>query len=232
MDGGTQIGIGPFWHALGIAGAVIFYGRFYVQWLASERAGRSVMPILFWYMSSIGSVLLMIFAVTTQSPVGALSQSFNLVVYSRNLVHIWRERGTLTPLRYRAAHGISFAVALTAIVLLVYVWGNEYKHVSAAPPHVSRAVWFWLAIGVAGQALFAARFLVQWLATEKRRQSVVPPAFWYLSLVASLLQAASFLQRREWIFAAGLAATLLIYLRNIWFVRKQDTQVSTGGSVS
>lgn len=222
MDAHSPGDVGVFWHAFGTVGALIFFGRFYVQWIASERAGRSIMPVLFWYMSSIGSVLLMIFAVVSLSPVGALSQSFNLVIYSRNLVHIWRERGTLTPLRRRAAHVTSLAVAVVASVLLAYVWRTEYEHVSQAPEHVSRAVWFWLAVGVAGQALFAARFLIQWIATEKAKQSVVPPAFWYLSLLASLLQAASFIQRREWVFAAGLAATILIYLRNIWFIRREN----------
>ena len=90
MDDAARGDLALIWQAIGIAGGLIFYGRFYVQWIASERAGKSVMPIVFWYMSSVGSVLLMMFAFVSQSPVGALGQSFNLVVYSRNLIHIWR----------------------------------------------------------------------------------------------------------------------------------------------
>lgn len=224
MNGETVADVALFWHAIGIAGGVIFYGRFYVQWIASERAGRSVMPLLFWYMSSIGSVLLMAFAVATRSPLGALGQNFNLVVYGRNLIHIWRERGTLTPLRRNLVNGTMFVVAAAAIYLLVYVWLREVEHVQQQPEHVSRQVWFWLAIGVIGQALFAARSLVQWLATERQRRSVIPPSFWYLSLVASALQAGAFLQRGEWVFGAGMIATIFIYLRNIWLIRKESPE--------
>lgn len=224
MNGETAGGVSELWHIFGGIGAVIFYGRFYVQWIASERAGRSVMPLLFWYMSSVGSVLLMAYAVATRSPLGALSQNFNLVVYGRNLIHIWREKGTLTPLRKRMVYGVVAIVAVAAIFLLLRVWAWEIEEVQRQPDHVSRQVWFWLGIGVLGQAMFAARFLVQWLATERARRSVVPKSFWYLSLGASVLQSAAFLQRGEYIFGVGMLATVLIYLRNIWFVRKEGAE--------
>lgn len=225
MDSAAGNAVSAYWQVLGIIGGAIFYGRFYVQWLASERAGRSVMPILFWYMSSIGSVLLMTFAVVTRSPVGALGQGFNLVVYGRNLIHIWRDQGTLTPLRSRLVNGIVVLVAFVAVILVVGVWLGEYADAKTEPEGISRALWFWLAIGVAGQALFAARFILQWAATEMQKKSVVPAAFWYLSVAAASLQALSFLQRREWVFAIGLLTTLLIYLRNIWFVRHEGKKV-------
>jgi len=222
LNGDPAASVSDFWHILGGIGAVIFYGRFYVQWIASERAGRSVMPLLFWYMSSVGSVVLMAYAVATRSPLGALSQNFNLVVYGRNLIHIWRENGTLTPLRKRLVYVVVAIVGVAAVFLLLRVWAWEIEEVQRQPEHVSRQVWLWLGVGVLGQAMFAARFLVQWLATERARRSVVPKSFWYLSLGASLLQSAAFLQRGELVFGIGMLATVFIYLRNIWFVRKED----------
>ncbi len=139
-------------------------------------------------------------------------------------IHIWREQGALTPLRYRLVHGIVGVVALIALVLLVRVWWGEYEYTQSQPEHVSRRVWFWLAVGVVGQVLFAARFLLQWAATEMKRRSVIPKAFWYLSFSAALLQGLSFFERREWVFAAGMAATLVIYARNIWFVHRADVK--------
>ena len=79
--------------------------------------------------------------------------------------------------------------------------------------------WLWLGVWGLGQSLFFLRFLIQWLTTEIRRKSVVPPIFWYLSIVAALLQGASFIQRADWVNAVGMAATILIYSRNIWFIR-------------
>ena len=82
--------------ALGWAGAVIFFSRFYVQWIYSEIKKRSAMPVAFWYMSTAGSLMLFAFAVLSSSPLGALGHCFNLVVYARNLIHIWREKGRLS----------------------------------------------------------------------------------------------------------------------------------------
>lgn len=231
MDSATGNAVPGFWQVVGIIGGAIFYGRFYVQWLASERAGRSVMPILFWYMSSIGSVLLMTFAFVIRSPVGALGQSFNIVVYGRNLIHIWRDQGTLTPLRSRIVNSMVVIVAIIAVLLVVRVWWGEYAAAKTKPEEISRSLWFWLAIGVVGQAMFAARFIIQWAATEMQKKSVVPAAFWYLSVLGSSLQAISFLQRREWVFGIGTLATLLIYFRNIWFVHREGNKIGsqTGG---
>ena len=72
--------------AVGLAGQVIFGSRFFVQWFASERAKRSVMPISFWYISIIGAVLTLIYAVHIQDPVFIIPQVGGLAIYLRNLV--------------------------------------------------------------------------------------------------------------------------------------------------
>jgi lipid-A-disaccharide synthase-like uncharacterized protein len=218
---------GGLWALFGTVGALIFYGRFYVQWIVSERRKRSVIPTVFWYMSSVGSVMLLAYAVASQSPLGALGQTFNIGVYSRNLVHIWREQGKLTRRRNVLVHGAVAVVVLVSVVLLALTWTREVALTRAAAPGEAAEVWIWLAVGVLGQLFFALRFLVQWLATEIKRKSVVPPAFWYLSLVAALLQMAAFLQRHEWIFAAGMAATIVIYARNIWLIQVERQAAGT-----
>ncbi|HNT87055.1 MAG TPA: lipid-A-disaccharide synthase N-terminal domain-containing protein [Candidatus Hydrogenedentes bacterium] len=213
---------GPFgprlWELVGIVAACIFYGRFYLQWIVSEIRKRSVVPIAFWYMSSVGSLLLLGYAAHIRSPIGALSHCFNIVVYARNLVHIWRERGALTRVLYVVVHGAVAVIVVGALVLAAHTWLREYHATKATG--TAAANWFWIGVGAAGQGLFACRFLVQWVATERRRKSVVPLAFWYLSVAAAVLVAASHLQRREWIFMAGAASTLLVYLRNIWLIRR------------
>ena len=62
------------------------------------------------------------------------------------------------------------------------------------------------------------RMIIQWIATEKQKKSVVPNVFWYLSCMAALLSTAAFVHRAEWIFAVGSGLTILIYSRNIWFI--------------
>ena len=79
----------------------------------------------------------------------------------------------------------------------------------------------WLVIGLAGQGLFSARFLVQWLVSEKRRESVIPVAFWYLSLAGSTVLLSYAIHRQDPVFILGQSLGSFIYLRNLWLIRKK-----------
>jgi len=76
----------------------------------------------------------------------------------------------------------------------------------------------WIGIGLAGQALFSARFILQWLASEKARRSVVPKAFWYFSLGGSAVLLAYAIHRADPVFVLGQATGFAIYLRNLWLI--------------
>ena len=77
----------------------------------------------------------------------------------------------------------------------------------------------WLAIGFVAQGLFASRFFVQWIASEKAKSSVVPVSFWYLSLVGSLMLLGYAIHRRDPVFILGQSTGLLIYVRNLYLIR-------------
>ena len=74
------------WYALGFVGQLLFSSRFFVQWVASERSGRVVIPGMFWYLSLLGGITLFLYAVHRRDPVFALGQGAGLVVYARNLM--------------------------------------------------------------------------------------------------------------------------------------------------
>jgi lipid-A-disaccharide synthase-like uncharacterized protein len=78
----------------------------------------------------------------------------------------------------------------------------------------------WLIIGFAGQALFTARFLVQWIASERRRDSVVPVAFWWLSLLGGLTLLSYASYRQDPVIIVGQAMGLIVYARNLMLVGK------------
>ena len=82
-----------------------------------------------------------------------------------------------------------------------------------------QAEWLWLGIGFAGQALFSMRFLVQWLASERRGRSVVPLAFWYFSIAGGVTLLAYAVYRADPVFILGQFAGLFIYLRNLQLIR-------------
>jgi lipid-A-disaccharide synthase-like uncharacterized protein len=81
-----------FWLAFGIAAQLLFGARFVVQWIASERAGRSVVPLAFWFFSVAGGVMTLIYGLVRREPVIILGQSLSVAIYARNLVLIFRER--------------------------------------------------------------------------------------------------------------------------------------------
>ena len=84
----------------------------------------------------------------------------------------------------------------------------------------------WLAIGLLGQAFFSARFFVQWLASERRKRSVVPRAFWYFSLGGGLTLLAYAIYRRDPVFIIGQGAGLFVYARNLWFIHRPPASLA------
>lgn len=79
------------WVLFGLVGQAAFFMRFLVQWIASERARRSIIPVAFWYFSLVGSAILLVYAVYREDPVFILGQSVDSVIYIRNLILIKRE---------------------------------------------------------------------------------------------------------------------------------------------
>jgi lipid-A-disaccharide synthase-like uncharacterized protein len=82
----------------------------------------------------------------------------------------------------------------------------------------------WLAFGFLGQAMFSMRFIVQWIASERQKKSVIPTAFWYLSIAGGLTLLVYAIHRRDPVFIVGQATGLFVYLRNVHFVRRERAQ--------
>lgn len=76
----------------------------------------------------------------------------------------------------------------------------------------------WLTIGLLGQALFSARFVVQWLYSEKVKKSVIPTAFWYFSVGGGATLLAYAIHRQDPVFIIGQGAGLFVYFRNLQFL--------------
>lgn len=77
---------------------------------------------------------------------------------------------------------------------------------------------WWVLFGLSAQLMFTARFLLQWIASERARQSVVPVAFWYFSLVGGLMLFAYALYRKDPVFVLGQSLGVVIYSRNLWLI--------------
>jgi len=87
-----MIGSETFWLVVGFLGQALFSARFIIQWIASERARRSIIPAAFWLFSVGGGATLLVYAIYRQDPVFIVGQAAGLFIYGRNIFFIWRER--------------------------------------------------------------------------------------------------------------------------------------------
>ncbi|MGD0552246.1 MAG: lipid-A-disaccharide synthase N-terminal domain-containing protein [Sedimentisphaerales bacterium] len=86
----------------------------------------------------------------------------------------------------------------------------------------------WFIIGFAGQVVFGARFILQWIVSEYKKRSQVPVAFWYISIIGSVILLIYSIHRRDLIFMLGLSLNTLIYVRNLHLIHKHGTKDPTG----
>jgi len=87
-----QIKLDPWWEATALAGEVVFGGRFILQWIVSERKKRSYVPTAFWFMSIVGSIILLIYSIHIEKPVLILAFTINTLIYMRNIHLIFRHK--------------------------------------------------------------------------------------------------------------------------------------------
>ena len=91
-NAGMQIKLDPYWEATAFVGEAIFGGRFVLQWLVSEYRKKSHVPVAFWYMSIVGSIILLAYSIHIEKPVFILALALQIGIYTRNLALIKKER--------------------------------------------------------------------------------------------------------------------------------------------
>ncbi len=98
-------------------------------------------------------------------------------------------------------------------------------------PEMSTTDLIWTGIGLGGQLLFSARFIYQWLISERARRSVVPEAFWYFSFAGGLTLLAYAVYKHDLVFMVGQSTGLVIYCRNISLIwnEKRQSMAPAGG---
>src|SRR6201990_2230223 len=83
-----------FWLAFGLIAQLLFTARFLVQWISSERAGQSVVPMAFWFFSMGGGMMTLIYGIAKREPVIIIGQSLATIIYIRNIMLIVKNRGS------------------------------------------------------------------------------------------------------------------------------------------
>ena len=185
----------------GHVGNVLFFSRWIVQWVASEKAGESRAPAAFFWLSLGGTVVLFTYTLLRDERVLLGGYAANLVFYSRSLVLAHRPRTARRP----SGGLVALAGLLLAGSLVSAVLTERHEAESTA----------WLACGILGQSVFGARFAVQWWFSELKGHSHFPRVFWWISLTGSLLLLAYAIHTGQSVWIVGQATAWLIPIRNL-----------------
>ena len=188
--------------ALGWAGNGFYFSRFFVQWWMSERAGKSVAPPVFWWLSVAGAAALGTYAYLQADSPLFVGYAITFVIYVRNVMieHLGDRAGKIGTL---PALGLGLVAAL---LMLRY---------GATPAGADTASKPWLVAAFVGQVFFSLRFVIQWYATERAGAAYFPRSFWWCSLIGNVLLLAYAIKRGDPIFIAGFAAGPFVQIRNL-----------------
>jgi len=204
------------WLWIGWLGNACFFSRFLVQWLRSERAGASIAPRAFWWLSLGGTFLLFAYTFHRGELVLLFGYAVNALIYVRNLqLASTHKHGKQLKRRVLAA------AALLAVSTLV--WAG-IMHMKTAP--LSAPVW--LVVGVIGQSVWCSRFVLQWIATERAGESHFPQAFWWISLAGNTLLLAYAIHLGDPVWIAGLTLGPLVQVRNLMLIHKRRGPSGSG----
>ncbi len=216
MDIPAAVTAPPDWEyatfaAIGIAGQVLFTLRMFTQWIASERAKESVTPRSFWWMSIVGTLLLLVYAWHVRDLVFLIAPTLNLFLYMRNLA--LSRPGT----HRRVGHWlVPLATVMLASSLLAAYLTAEQKNIVAIEESPA-----WLIVGLAGTALWTLRFPVQWIVAERLGRSTLPPVFWWMSLAGAALLTAYAAYKPDVVFVLAYALAPVPIVRNLMLIHRK-----------
>jgi lipid-A-disaccharide synthase-like uncharacterized protein len=186
----------------GLLGNALFTCRVLVQWIASERAGRTVVPVSFWWLSVAATSIYIIYAYLDHEMPFLLGFTVTLVPYVRNLVIAYRPH---RPPRSSIRIGLTAALlCLTSII--IFTKQREFSG--------------WFMVSLAGNAIFGSRFFVQWIQSEARRKNVMTLPFWYLSLAGSVILLTYSLSQGKIVFILAFIFNVIPYARNIILIHR------------
>ncbi len=191
---------------IGFIAQSLFAARMIVQWVKSEKAGKSLSPVIFWQLSILGSLIFLLYGILRRDFAIVLGQVLVYFIYVRNL-HLknqWRP----IPLLLR------FIVIVAPILTLVYFLSGTQGSLTSLLKNeqIPLPLQIW---GSVGQVIFTLRFYVQWIDSESKNESVLTRRFWLVSLVGCLMIIIYAAFRFDPVLFLGQLAGLVIYLRNL-----------------
>ncbi len=191
---------------LGMVAQALFAARFIVQLTKSELAGKVVSPIVFWQLSLLASLLLVIYGFLRNDIVIIGGQAVTYYIYIRNLQlkNNWN----------KFPHFLRSTFLILPVLFLLGLLIFSFKSIDGLLHNPDIPVML-LTFGTIGQVIFTIRFVVQWIHSEKMKESEFPLSFWIISLLGSLLIIGYAIMRKDAVLFVGHFFGTIIYSRNL-----------------
>jgi len=198
-------------YAIGFLAQILFSGRLLSQWILSEKQKKVVTPALFWKLSLLASFILFIYGWLRHDFAIMLGQILTYYIYIRNL-QLQDE--------WKKWH-ISIRSLLWVFPILIIIYSYNNNQYDIANLFKNEAIPLWLLLlGSIAQVIFTTRFIVQWLHSEKNKESSLPFSFWLLSLIGSILIIIYAVIRRDPVLFVGHIFGAFVYIRNLKLLKK------------
>lgn len=191
---------------LGFLSQILFFARTIVQWFKSEHAGKILSPVLFWQISLIASIIMLAYGILRKDFAIILGQLITFFIYVRNLQlqDAWRK----IPVLFRRV------IVLMPLACIGWILLSGSHNLQSILQNEDVQPWLMI-FGIAAQITFTFRFVYQWLFSERKKISELPPGFWYISLTGSVLIFTYAIFRRDPVLFLGHMGSMLMYLRNL-----------------
>lgn len=195
-----------FIFALGFTAQLLFFARTIVQWFKSEKAGKVLSPVLFWQISLVASILMLVYGILRKDFAIILGQFITFFIYIRNLQlqGAWKK----IPPYFKV---LAFIMPFVCIAWMIFSGYYSLHHI-LNNGDIAR----WLLIfGITAQLIFTFRFIYQWIVAEKNKKSSLPLGFWYFSIIGGTMTVFYAVMRRDPVLLLGNLGGLVMYSRNL-----------------
>ena len=205
-------------YIIGFLAQICFSSRLIFQWIISEKEKRVVSPSIFWLLSLFGSYLLFFYGWLRNDFAIILGQliSYYIYIWNLDIKHSWEK--IPRPIRY--------LLIATPVLAIGYMFTEARTFIAQffnnADIPLGLLVW-----GSAGQVIFTLRFVYQWVYSRKRQESILPMGFWLISLTGSFIIVSYAIVRLDPVLVLGQSTGLLVYIRNIYIMRKNKKSART-----
>lgn len=198
-------------YAIGFLAQILFSGRLLSQWILSEKQKKVVTPALFWKLSLLASFILFIYGWLRHDFAIMLGQILTYYIYIRNL----QLQG-----EWKKWHiSIRGLLWIFPILIIIYSYNNNQYDIANLFKNEAIPMWL-LLMGSIAQVIFTTRFIVQWLHSEKNKESSLPFSFWLLSLIGSTLILVYAIIRKDPVLFVGHIFGAFVYIRNLILLKK------------